>query len=108
MGSDYHITRASDWTANEGREITGLEWQKYALNDPELSSDPENGPNSFIWSAHPEGMSEAWLDWSKGNVYSTDPDPALLKKMQRIAARLDARVLNDDNEVCAPVEDRVE
>ena len=104
VGGDYHITRSSDWMVNQGREISKAEWQYYAHNDHELSSDPENGPNSFIWNGHPERTSEAWLDWSQGNVYSTEPDQPLLEKMVKIASRLEARLVSDRNEVQGPAE----
>ncbi len=99
MGKDFHITRASDWTATEGWEISSSEWQKFARNDPELSSDPKNGLCSFIWRQCADVDSKAWLDWARGNVYSTDPDGPLLEKMLQIAASLGAKVVNDGNEV---------
>ncbi len=108
MGDDYHITRASDWKGNRGREISKTEWQHYAHNDSELSSDPEYGPNAFLYTGHPGGNLKAWLDWSQGNVYTTDPDRPLLEKMLRIALRLEARVLSDRNDVLGPAEGGLE
>jgi len=96
--SDSHITRAADWTENRGREISSTEWQAYAASDPELSADPRNGPNAVIWTGHPTD-SESWLDWSGGNVYSGGADTSLIDKMQAIAERLDARLVDDDNQI---------
>ena len=105
MAQDYHITRSQDWTQNRGREISAPQWQSYAHNDSEFSSDPENGPNAFIWKAHPQESPDAWLDWSQGNVYSVDPDSTLISKMVHIAEALGARVVTDDNRVIEGVED---
>ncbi len=99
VAGDYHITRAEDWTETQGAGISDREWQFSAHNDEELSSDPANGPNAFVWKAHPEGSADAWLDWSQGNVYSSDPDPALIAKMQELAGTLRARLVADDNRV---------
>lgn len=99
VAGDYHITRAEDWTETHGTEILEREWQFCAHNDGELGSDPANGPNAFVWKAHPEGSPDAWLDWSQGNVYSSDPAPALIAKMQELAGTLRARLVTDDNRV---------
>jgi len=99
VAGDYHITRAEDWTETHGTEISEREWQSCAHNDDELSSDPANGPNAFVWKAHPEGSPEAWVDWSQGNVYSSDPDLALIAKLKELAGTLRARLVTDDNRV---------
>lgn len=99
MGYDVHITRATDWTQNSGLEIRLEEWQGLFAADPQLEPDPDNGPGAVLWSAHPEGKEDAWLDWSKGNVYSTNPDEPLIKKMCRVALDLDARVQGDDGRI---------
>ena len=99
MGYDVHITRASDWRKNADSEISAEEWQTYIKNAAKLEPDPANGPSAALWSAHPEGKSDAWLDWSRGNIYSTNPDPALLEKMLGIAVDLNAQVQGDDRKV---------
>jgi hypothetical protein len=103
MGQDFHITRAADWTSAKGNEIAAREWQSYAHNDPELDSDPENGPNAFVWKAHPDGRGDAWLDWSQGNVYTVAPDEPLIGKMKKVAESLRARLVTDDNQVVSDV-----
>ena len=97
MGHDLHITRSQDWTATGNFEISEAEWRSVIESDSELAADPENGPNAALWTAHPDGGEGAWLDWSSGNVYTTDPDEALLEKMHRIAGQLEARVVDDEN-----------
>ncbi len=98
MGRDIHITRARDWKQTDGHQISESEWRAVIDADPELSADPENGPNAALWVNHPEGRPDAWLDWSEGNVYTTDACAALLGKMISIAERLQAKVVDDDNQ----------
>lgn len=93
MGYDLHITRAVDWTANEGNQIVVQEWMALANEDDELKADPANGPYAVRY------RSGAWFDWFEGNVFTTDPDRATVAKMLAIAARLDAIVQGDDGEV---------
>lgn len=102
MSGDYHITRAAQWTESKNNPITKWEWQDYAHNDPELTSDPENGPCSFIWSAHPDGSDSWWLDWLNGQVYASDPDAAFVDKLVKIAEALKARVLDQQNTPVGP------
>jgi hypothetical protein len=104
MGYDVHITRASDWTKNAGSEIRAEEWQARVAADPQLAPDSANGPNAVLWNAHPEGKKDAWLDWSQGNVYSTNPDPALIGKMRAIADDLNAQLQGDDGKVYTTTE----
>jgi hypothetical protein len=96
MGIDVHITRSTDWTKNQGCEISADEWQRLISDDPELVSDPANGPHAARWAAHPEPTQEAWLDWYDGNIYTTNPDQLLVTKMLQIAQGLDATVQDDD------------
>jgi hypothetical protein len=63
-----------------------------------LAPDPQNGPNAVLWTAHPEGREDAWLDWFDGNIFTTEPDLPLLSKMKEIADQLGARVVGDANE----------
>lgn len=97
MGYDLHITRRNDWSAN-GNDITAAEWLAYVEQDPELSLWPENGLHMARWSGKSK-HSEPWLDWFKGNIYSKNPDEALIEKMIHIARALDARVQGDDGEI---------
>jgi len=98
MGYDAHITRAEFWAENAGHEITTTEWSAVVEADPELEPWPENGPHFVRWRGA-SAMTDAWLDWRDGDVYTKNPDPALLAKCCAIAARLGARVQGDDGEV---------
>lgn len=97
MGYDLHITRRKDWSG-PGREIAAKEWLAYVEKDPELSIAKENGPYFAKWVGN-SSFADAWLDWSEGNVYTKNPDEALIEKMVSIARALDARVQGDDGEV---------
>jgi hypothetical protein len=61
MGYDLHITRAEEWSQNEGREIAAAEWLALVSNDPELKLAPRNGPHSAVW--RPIGGGDlGWID----------------------------------------------
>lgn len=80
-----------------GNDITVPEWLAYVARDPELSLWPENGSYMARWSGKSKD-SDAWLDWFKGNVYTKNPDEALIEKMIHIAHELGATVQGDDGE----------
>ena len=99
MGYDVHITRAEHWADNEGAEITAEEWLAVVRADPELTLAPEvgMGPHFARWIGPSPGV-EAWLDWRAGDVYTKNPDAALLRKMARLAALLGGHVQGDEGE----------
>ncbi len=92
MGYDLRVTRAVDWTANRGLEISANEWLEVVSVDPELSLDPAHGPLAVQFG------SGRWLDWYEGNIFTTDPDHATVTKLLSIAQRLSAAVQGDDGE----------
>ena len=97
MGYDAHITRAEFWSDNAGHEIAAAEWQAVVDADPELEPWPEQGPHFVRWRGS-STLPDPWLDWRDGDVYTKNPDPALLAKCCALAARLGARVQGDDGE----------
>ncbi len=97
MGYDFHITRRSDWAAT-GDDITTEEWLAYVREDAELTLTSTNGPYHAVWIG-PSRQSEPWLDWSRGQIYTKNPDSPLIDKMIEIAERLDATVQGDDGEI---------
>jgi hypothetical protein len=86
------ITRAVDWRANQGVEISLQEWLGVVADDPELAWDPANGPYAVRFGG------TRWLDWYEGNVFTTDPDHAAVSKMLGIAQLLSAAVQGDEGE----------
>jgi hypothetical protein len=97
MGYDLHITRAKDWSQNDGRWITAEEWLNVVAQDAELHLDGVNGPYFAIWSGR-STLDQPWLDWFRGNITTKDPDAALVDKMIAIAEKLNAQVQGDDGE----------
>jgi hypothetical protein len=102
MGYDIQITRSPGYHfQNEGHQISPEEWLKYVEGDPELRLAGSNGPYFAIWSGKCR-YPEAWFDWDEGNIYTKNPDPAIMGKAIAIAVALGARVQGDDGEVYLP------
>jgi hypothetical protein len=98
MGYDLHITRREYWIDDDGPSIALQEWQNYVAGDPDISTDAENpGPENYIVTL----QSDRWPLWwdKRGEVFTKNPDDRLIAKMVAIAAKLDARVLGDDEEI---------
>jgi hypothetical protein len=98
MGYDLHITRKDFWADEDGPEITSTEWLQTINNDPSLCLAGYNGELFTLWSG-PSEYEEPWLDWSEGQIYSKNPDEAIILKMLELADILDARVQGDDGEI---------
>jgi hypothetical protein len=96
LGYDLHITRRKDWSG-KGNDIPAEEWLAYARKDPELLLTSQDGPYFARWNG-PSKYPDPWLDWRDGNVYSKNPDEALIDKMVAIARDLGAQVQGDDGE----------
>ena len=92
----FHITRRPFWEA-EGPAITPREWLEYVRNDPELELIESEGPHFVLWNG-PSKLEEPWLDWEDGEVFTEDPDRALVDKMIAIAQKLKAEVQGDEGE----------
>lgn len=92
MGYDLRITRAVDWTTNQGLEISAREWLAVVEADPELAADPNNGPFAARYG------DSRWFDWYEGNIFTTDPDHATVHKMLGIARQLSGAIQGDDGE----------
>jgi hypothetical protein len=97
MGYDLHITRRQHW-GGEGPEITAEEWLSYVAADTELSLEPQAGPYAAVWTG-PSELRSPWLDWEAGEIFTKNPDAALMNKMEAVANALGARVQGDDGEV---------
>jgi hypothetical protein len=68
----------------------------------------ERYPNSqlVLWSGDSEHETP-WLDWSRGKIYSKNPDAPLIRKMVAIAKRLNAKVVGQDYEEYDGTEDDI-
>ena len=98
MGYDLHITRATIWALNAQHPISAEEWLAYIEEDPELSLSPNDGPHFARWAGESK-YPDPWLDWDAGNIYTKNPDEALVEKMVASARALGAQVQGDDGEV---------
>ncbi|MDR7269863.1 hypothetical protein J2X20_002492 [Pelomonas saccharophila] len=98
MGYELHVTRKEFWADDEGPEISLEEWAAYVKTDPAITLDRENpGDENYIFQF---GQSSWPLWWHKrGEIYTKNPEPAVIAKLVQIAAKLDARVLGDDDEI---------
>ena len=83
MGYDLHITRAKYWFENEGYEISPEEWIELVQSDDELKLAGYNGDYFALWSGESK-YKDPWLDWSRGNIYSKNPDGPIIGKMLEI------------------------
>jgi hypothetical protein len=104
MGYELHITRADEWSQNEGREITAEEWLEVVRRDPEFALDERNGEYFAVWTPT-GGKDSGWIDWFDGNLASKHPDRRLLRKMLDVAKKLGAKVQGDDGELYESEED---
>jgi hypothetical protein len=97
MGYDLHITRRNNW-AEEGNDITSEEWLSLVANDPELHFQTKNGPYFVTWDGDSRPK-PSWMNWSKGQIITKNPDDALIDKMMVIAQKLKAKVQGDEGEL---------
>lgn len=99
MGYDFHITRRQDWI-DDGDDITAAEWLAYVERDPELQLLPDQGPYFTRWHGKCE-YEEPWFNWDSGQIYTKNPDRAIVDKMVAMARAFGAKVQGDDGETYA-------
>ncbi|SLN32573.1 hypothetical protein PEL8287_01555 [Roseovarius litorisediminis] len=118
MGRDVHITRRAKWSG-KGKDITLNEWLNYVDGDDSLrledaasakiSATKEairaESPGIAVWLDHPD-KDAARITHHNGVISVSNPDAALLAKMNEIAIHMRARVQGDDGEFFDP-EDNV-
>jgi hypothetical protein len=97
VGYDLHITRRKNW-AGAGSDITVEEWLAFVEKDSEFLLFPADGPYFARWNGKSK-YPDPWLDWREGNIYTKNPDEALIDKMVEIARQLNAQVQGDDGEI---------
>jgi len=97
MGYDLHITRAEDWSMNDGKWITPEEWLSAVREDTDLEIISESEPYVAVWLKDPS-RTEFFFDWRKGNISTKNPTKSAIIKMEELARRLNAKVQGDDGE----------
>jgi len=98
MGYDLHVTRADDWSMNEGAWITPEEWLAVVRGDAELQLIADSEPYPAEWLHDPSG-SGTTFEWSEGNVFVKNPTKPAIMKLETLASGLRAKVQGDDGEV---------
>lgn len=96
MGYNLYITRRLDrLDENSGPAIALEEFREAVSHDSELvlTNDPEQ--DAAIWQRE-----DMW--WDEGQVTSKSPSEEFRKVMFRIAVKLGARVVGDDDEEYGP------
>lgn len=96
-GYDVHITRKPFWADESGPEITIEQWQAYLRLDRQVAPDATNSSEDFL-VALPGQSFPLWSNPQLGELYTKNPTPQAIRKLQAIAQALDARVQGDDGE----------
>jgi hypothetical protein len=104
MGYNFYITRAAEWSQNEGHEILPDEWLAIVQEDPELTVDTSHGKYLARWTG-PSEYPDPWFDWHSGNIMTKNPDFPILDKMVALAHKLNARVVGESGEPYPPKTD---
>jgi hypothetical protein len=64
-------------TLRSGPTISHEEWEAYVATDPEVTRDPNNTGNDYLWQT---GNQEWPLWWMDGEVFTKNPsDTAMIK-----------------------------
>jgi len=104
VGYDLCITRRKNWVNPEEPAIfpaiTPEEWLVIVEADPELEIYARNGPYFARWNVPREP--KGWMDLFRGDLFSKNPDPALVEKMQSVAVLLGAQVVGEEGEIYPP------
>lgn len=98
MSYDIHITRAEFWAENRNAKIRLEEWINVAKGDARLE---HRGDNVFAAVGFGSTGEDVPILWYAGDVYSENPNQAVVRLMEDLAQRLGARVQGDDGEIYA-------
>jgi hypothetical protein len=97
-GADAHITRAKDWTQSKSNPISLSDWTALVKSDPEFHpGDSAGSKDSAVWT-DPKDKSQWIFSFSEGEISVKNPSDRVLAKMKSVAAKLNAKVLDDDSE----------
>ena len=98
MGYEIGITRAEEHQDCEENPISLEEWLLLVDNDPTLTLDPQYGPGHADWKGECRHGDGTWFDWRYGEIYTKNPDQAILRKMLEMAARLGAKLRDESSQ----------
>jgi len=97
MSYDVYITRAPHLREGAEAPIRQEDWRFVIENDPDLSAPDQSAPHRARWGG-PSSRGVTWIDWSDGNLFSTDPDHSVIRKLVQIATLLGGRVEGEGGE----------
>ena len=106
MGYELHITRSETWLDAEANPLTESEWRALVADDESLTvSANDYYERKDLAGAIVRIPAVLWLDdsevafwFDRGEVTTKSPNDATIIKMLQLAARLNARLVGDDNE----------
>lgn len=98
MGYDVYITRARHHLQGSQTPIPQGDWRVVIEDDPELCTPNPAAPDYARW-AGPSSLDEPWIDWANGNLFSTDPDHSVIRKLVEITGLLGGRVQGEEGEL---------
>ncbi|NBF12693.1 hypothetical protein [Pseudomonas sp. Fl4BN1] len=96
-GYDMHITRKPFWADESGPKVSFEQWLAYLRHDPQVARDLANSSEDFMVALPGESF-PLWYNPQLGELYTKNPTQQAMRKLQRIAQALDARVQGDDGE----------
>ena len=97
MGYDVYITRSRHLLEGPQVPIPVGDWHTLIDNDPQLTAPEKACPGLARWTG-PSSLESPWMDWANGNIFSTDPDHSVIRKLVEIAGFLGGHVQGQDGE----------
>jgi len=97
MGYDVYITRAPHHLDGPQAPIRQEDWGAVIENDPELSTPNPAEPDRALWVG-PRSRGEPWIRWANGNLFTSDPDHSVIRKLVELAGLLGGRVQGQGGE----------
>ncbi|HHR6078064.1 TPA: hypothetical protein ACS7ZY_000385 [Providencia alcalifaciens] len=85
-----------DWIDSEINPLDSDEWLAFVEQDPELEINGVNGAFNATWFGN-SIYDTPWLEWDNGRIYTKWPDTALYIKMLDIAKKLNAKVMDGED-----------
>lgn len=106
MSEDVYVTRAAHHFDGAQDPISEGDWRAIIESDPDLWSPDTAVPNFARWGGA-SSLDRPWIDWSRGNLFTRNPDDFFLRKLIELAAALGARVQGGDGSDYRLDDDRV-
>lgn len=105
MGVELNIVRKNNWNDySEPSNITLEEWIQYAESDTELKKEMNEEAGSYVWEGYLEDKSfgTPWFNYSKGYIFTKNPNILVIQKLIVIATALNAKVYDEEGDPFDP------